>query len=57
MVALCNLAKVKMRGEISECMLLCAETDDASESVLLTTERPGANRRICQDSVIRLPPL
>lgn len=39
-VVLCNLAKAKMRGETSECMLLCAETDDASESVLLTTERP-----------------
>lgn len=38
-VVLCNLAKAKMRGETSECMLLCAETDDASESVLLTPER------------------
>lgn len=38
-VVLCNLAKAKMRGETSECMLLCAETDDASESVLLTSER------------------
>ncbi|ADO46903.1 tRNA-binding protein [[Enterobacter] lignolyticus] len=38
-VVLCNLAKAKMRGEVSECMLLCAETDDASESVLLTPER------------------
>lgn len=38
-VVLCNLAKVKMRGEISECMLLCAETDDESESVLITPER------------------
>lgn len=38
-VVLCNLAKVKMRGETSECMLLCAETEDASESVLLTPER------------------
>jgi len=38
-VVLCNLAKAKMRGEVSECMLLCAETDDESESVLLTTER------------------
>ncbi|MGL5728503.1 MAG: tRNA-binding protein, partial [Plesiomonas sp.] len=25
--------------ETSECMLLCAETDDESESVLLTPER------------------
>ncbi|EHM49392.1 tRNA-binding protein [Yokenella regensburgei] len=38
-VVLCNLAKAKMRGETSECMLLCAETDDSSESVLLTPER------------------
>lgn len=38
-VVLCNLAKAKMRGETSECMLLCAETEDASESVLLTPER------------------
>lgn len=38
-VVLCNLVKAKMRGETSECMLLCAETDDASESVLLTPER------------------
>lgn len=38
-VVLCNLAKAKMRGEVSECMLLCAETDDGAESVLLTPER------------------
>ncbi|WP_255985808.1 hypothetical protein [Vibrio campbellii] len=38
-VVLCNLAKAKMRGETSECMLLCAETDDESESALLTPER------------------
>ncbi len=38
-VVLCNLDKAKMRGETSECMLLCAETDDESESVLLTPER------------------
>ncbi|HAT1609800.1 TPA: tRNA-binding protein [Raoultella planticola] len=38
-VVLCNLAKVKMRGETSECMLLCAETEEGSESVLLTPER------------------
>ncbi|WFB49257.1 tRNA-binding protein [Vibrio coralliilyticus] len=38
-VVLCNLAKAKMRGETSECMLLCAESDDESESVLLTPER------------------
>lgn len=41
-------AKAKMRGETSECMLLCAETDDGSESVLLTPERmmPAGVRRI-----------
>lgn len=38
-VVLCNLQKAKMRGETSECMLLCAETDDGDESVLLTPER------------------
>ncbi|MDD9156768.1 tRNA-binding protein [Aliivibrio sp. S4TY2] len=38
-VVLCNLVKAKMRGETSECMLLCAETEDESESVLLTPER------------------
>lgn len=38
-VVLTNLAKAKMRGETSECMLLCAETEDESESVLLTPER------------------
>ena len=38
-VVLCNLQKAKMRGETSECMLLCAETDDRSENVLLTPER------------------
>lgn len=38
-VVLCNLQKAKMRGETSECMLLCAETEDGSESVLLTPER------------------
>lgn len=38
-VVLCNLQKAKMRGETSECMLLCAETEDESESVLLTPER------------------
>lgn len=38
-VVLCNLAKAKMRGYTSECMLLCAETEDESESVLLTPER------------------
>ena len=35
-VALVNLAPTAMRGEQSECMLLCAETEDESLSVLLT---------------------
>ncbi|MGR5469892.1 tRNA-binding protein, partial [Vibrio astriarenae] len=38
-VVLCNLAKAKMRAETSECVLLCAETDDESESALRTPER------------------
>lgn len=38
-VVLCNLQKAKMRGEMLECMLLCAEIDDGSESVLLMLER------------------
>ncbi|EJR2955131.1 tRNA-binding protein [Salmonella enterica] len=38
-VVLCNLQKAKMRREVSECILLCAETDNGNESVLLTTER------------------
>lgn len=38
-VVLCNLDKAKMRGVTSECMLLCAETDDESQSVLLTPEK------------------
>ncbi|EKO3462998.1 tRNA-binding protein [Vibrio fluvialis] len=42
-VVLCNLDPVTMRGEISECMLLCAETVDGEESVLLTPERPIAS--------------
>ncbi len=42
-VVLCNLAKAKMRGHTSECMALCAKTDDESESVLLTPERADAS--------------
>ncbi len=42
-VVLTNLAKAKMRGETSECMLLCAETDDESESVLLTPSKSMPN--------------
>lgn len=42
-VVLVNLAPVKMRGEVSECMLLCAETQDAAQSVLLTPSASIAN--------------
>lgn len=35
-VVLLNLEPARMRGEISEAMLLCAETPDESQSVLLT---------------------
>lgn len=35
-IVLVNLAPARMRGERSECMLLCAETDDESRSILLT---------------------
>lgn len=34
-IGLVNLKPTRMRGERSECMLLCAETDDESQSVLL----------------------
>ena len=34
-VVLVNLAPARMRGPRSECMLLCAETDDESTSILL----------------------
>lgn len=35
-VVLTNLEPAKMRGHLSECMLLCAETDDEQTSILLT---------------------
>lgn len=38
-VVLVNLKPTKFAGEISEGMLLCAEKEDASECVLLTTEK------------------
>lgn len=38
-IVLVNLEPVKMRGELSQCMLLCAETEDASKSILLTPEK------------------
>jgi len=34
-VGLINLKPTRMRGERSECMLLCAEADDESTSILL----------------------
>ncbi|HLR44976.1 MAG TPA: tRNA-binding protein [Brevibacterium sp.] len=34
-IGLVNLKPTRMRGERSECMLLCAETEDESLSVLL----------------------
>lgn len=34
-IGLINLKPTRMRGERSECMLLCAETEDESSSVLL----------------------
>ena len=42
-IVLVNLKPTTLRGEFSEGMLLAAETDDASECVLLTTERQIAN--------------
>jgi len=38
-ITLVNLEPVKMRGETSDCMLLCAEKEDSSECVLLTPEK------------------
>ena len=40
-VVLTNLKPTKMRGERSECMLLCAETPDESQSVLLQPRVPS----------------
>lgn len=42
-VVLVNLQPTKFRGELSEGMLLAAETDDESECVLLTTLSEIAN--------------
>lgn len=39
-IVLLNLEPARMRGEVSECMLLCAETDDGARSVLLTPSAP-----------------
>ena len=38
-IVLVNLEPVKLRGEMSECMLLCAEKEDGSKCVLLTAEK------------------
>lgn len=38
-VVLVNLKPTKFCGELSEGMLLCAENEDGSECVLLTSER------------------
>lgn len=38
-VVLCNLKPSIVAGEQSHCMLLCAETQDGDESVLLTPQR------------------
>lgn len=37
-VVLVNLEPVKMRGELSQCMLLCAENEEAGKCVLLKPE-------------------
>lgn len=39
-IVLCNLSPTKFAGELSEAMLLCAETEDESQCVLLTTTQP-----------------
>lgn len=45
-IGLVNLKPTRMRGERSECMLLCAETEDESQSVLLapSVEVPNGTR-------------
>lgn len=42
-VVLINLKPIKFRGELSEGMLLCAETEDESKCVLLTVGKDIAN--------------
>lgn len=39
-VVLVNLSPARMRGEVSECMLLAAESPDGSVCVLFAPERP-----------------
>ncbi|MBN2368071.1 tRNA-binding protein, partial [Candidatus Woesearchaeota archaeon] len=38
-IVLTNLKPTKFAGEVSEAMLLCAEKEDGSQCVLLTTEK------------------
>jgi len=38
-IVLVNLQPTKFAGELSEAMLICAEKDDESECVLLSTEK------------------
>ena len=39
-IVLVNLEPARFAGEVSEGMLLCAEKEDGSQCVLLTTEEP-----------------
>jgi len=39
-IVLVNLKPARFAGEVSEGMLLCAEKEDGSQCVLLTTEKP-----------------
>jgi len=39
-VVLVNLKPARFAGEVSEWMLLCAEKEDGSQCILLTTEKP-----------------
>jgi len=39
-IVLVNLQPARFAGELSEGMLLCAEKEDGSQCVLLTTEKP-----------------
>lgn len=41
-IGLINLKPTRMRGERSECMLLCAETEDEETSILLAPSSPIA---------------
>ena len=39
-IVLVNLKPARFAGKVSEWMLLCAEKEDGSQCVLLTTEKP-----------------